>query len=41
MSVMLGPSIVGGNRVEALNNGDEIFPPMLLAIAQARRTITF
>jgi len=41
MSVMLGPSIVGGNRAEVLNNGDEIFPPMLLAIAQARRTITF
>lgn len=41
MSVMLGPSIVGGNRIEVLNNGDEIFPPMLQAIAQARRSITF
>jgi cardiolipin synthase len=29
MSVLLGPTIVRGNRIEALQNGDEIFPAML------------
>ncbi|HTT04779.1 MAG TPA: phospholipase D-like domain-containing protein [Steroidobacteraceae bacterium] len=41
MGVLLGPAIVGGNRIEALQNGDEIFPAMLAAIRAARRTITF
>jgi cardiolipin synthase len=41
MSVLLGPAIVGGNRIVALQNGDEIFPAMLAAIRQAERTITF
>jgi cardiolipin synthase len=41
MSVLLGPAILGGNRVTALCNGDEIFPAMLEAIRGARRTITF
>src|SRR5690606_18633675 len=41
MSVMLGPSIVEGNRIEDLQNGREIFPAMLAAIESARRTITF
>jgi len=41
MSVLLGPTIVAGNRIEALQNGDEIFPAMLEAIRGARRTITF
>jgi cardiolipin synthase A/B len=41
MSVLLGPAIVGGNRIVALQNGDEIFPEMLAAIRQAQRTITF
>lgn len=41
ISVMLGPTILPGNRVEILNNGDEIFPAMLAAIAAARKTITF
>ena len=41
MGVLLGPAIVGGNRIQALQNGDEIFPAMLEAIAAARRTITF
>ena len=41
MSVMLGPAIVGGNRVEDLQNGDEIFPAMLGAIRAAQKTITF
>ena len=41
MGVLLGPAIVGGNRIQALQNGDEIFPAMLAAIAAAQRTITF
>ena len=41
MGVLLGPPIVAGNAVEALNNGDEIFPSMLAAIEGARETITF
>ncbi len=41
MSVLLGPSIVQGNRFEALLNGDQIFPPMLAAIRSAKESITF
>jgi len=41
MGMLLGPDIVGGNRVRALNNGDEIFPAMLEAIRGARKTILF
>ena len=41
MSVLLGPAIVQGNHVTALQNGDEIFPAMLLAIRSARTSITF
>lgn len=41
MGVMLGPSITGGNHVDAYDNGDEIFPPMLEAIAAAEKTINF
>ncbi len=41
MAVLLGPAIVAGNRIEALQNGDEIFPAMLESIRQAQRTITF
>jgi cardiolipin synthase A/B len=41
MSVLLGPSIVGGNQVTALQNGDEIFPAMLQAIRSAQTSITF
>jgi cardiolipin synthase A/B len=33
--------IVGGNRVDLLLNGEEIFPAMLEAIRGARRTITY
>ena len=36
MGVLLGPPIVAGNRVEALLNGDEIFPSMLAAIRGAQ-----
>jgi cardiolipin synthase len=41
MGVMLGPSISGGNRVTALQNGVEIFPAMLDAIRSAQTSITF
>ena len=39
LSVLLGPPLVGGNRVQVLRNGDEIFPPMLDAIHSARGSI--
>ncbi len=41
MSALLGPAIVGGNEVTALQNGKEIFPAMLLAIRSAQASITF
>lgn len=41
MSVLLGPSILPGNHVIDLENGEQIFPAMLEAIRSARRTITF
>ena len=41
LGVLLGPPLVGGNRVEVLRNGDEIFPSMLAAIRGAQRTVNF
>jgi cardiolipin synthase len=41
MGVVLGPAIVGGNRITALHNGDAIFPAMLEAIAGAHASVTF
>lgn len=41
LSSLLGPPLVDGNRVTALYNGDEIFPPMLDAIRSAQKTINF
>jgi len=41
LGVLLGPPLVEGNKVEALRNGDEIFPSMLKAIREAEKTITF
>src|ERR1700753_3705294 len=41
MGALLGPAIVAGNAIKVLQNGDEIFPQMLKAIASATRTITF
>jgi cardiolipin synthase len=41
MGMLLGPGITGGNRVQALSNGDEIFPAMLAAIRRAQRTVLF
>jgi cardiolipin synthase A/B len=41
MSVLLGPPLIDGNRIETLLNGDQIFPSMLQAIASAKQTINF
>jgi len=41
MGVLLGPPLTEGNQVEALLNGDAIFPAMLRDIRAARHTITF
>jgi cardiolipin synthase len=41
MDAMLGPALLAGNAITALQNGDEIFPAMLQAIRGARRSITF
>ena len=41
LGILLGPPIVGGNRVVNLENGVEIFPAMLESIRGARSTITF
>ena len=41
MGMLLGPGIVQGNRVDALHNGDNIFPAMLEAIRGARQTVLF
>jgi cardiolipin synthase A/B len=41
MGTLLGPAILSGSQVLALQNGEEIFPAMLAAIKTAQRTITF
>ncbi len=41
MGTLLGTGILDGNRVDALLNGDEIFPAMMQAIRSAKTTITF
>ncbi|WP_208508619.1 phospholipase D-like domain-containing protein [Variovorax paradoxus] len=41
LGAMLGPPITDGNRFEAFQNGDQIFPPMLAAIRTAKHSITF
>lgn len=41
MAVMLGPSVIPGNRITALQNGEEIFSAMLEAIRAAQVSITF
>lgn len=41
MGVLLGPSLLEGNRVETLVNGDQIFAAMLGDIRAASKTITF
>ncbi len=41
MGSLLGPSMLSGNKVEPLINGEQIFPAMLAAIRGAKRSITF
>lgn len=41
MGSLLGPALLGGNRVTPLRNGDRIFPAMLESIRGARHTINF
>jgi cardiolipin synthase len=41
LGVLLGPPFVSGVRVQALLNGDQIFPPMLAAIRGAKVSINF
>lgn len=41
MGVMMGPAILSGNSIADLQNGEEIFPAMLQAIAAAEKTVTF
>ena len=39
MGHLIGPAILASNRVDALINGDQIFPAMLESIRSARKTI--
>src|SRR3954447_24390743 len=41
MGQLLGPAILPGNRITALQNGDEIFPAMLATIHSAQASVTF
>ncbi|MEP7330144.1 MAG: cardiolipin synthase B, partial [Betaproteobacteria bacterium] len=41
LGTLLGPTVLEGNKVVALQNGREIFPAMLDAIRTARETVTF
>lgn len=41
MDAILGPGVLAGNEITALQNGEQIFPAMLDAIRGASRSITF
>ena len=41
LAAYAGSGVIGGNRVDVLLNGDEIFPAKLRAIQRARKTITY
>ncbi len=41
MGLLLGPSIMDGNKTTELLNGDAIFPSMLQAIRAAKKTVLF
>lgn len=41
MSQLLGPPLLGGNKVVLLQNGVQIFPRMVEAIRSAERSVTF
>jgi cardiolipin synthase len=41
LGTLLGPAIIGGNKVGNLENGDQIFPAMLDAVRGAKESISF
>jgi cardiolipin synthase A/B len=41
LETVLGRAITGGNSIDVLKNGDEIFPAMLEAISESRRSVDF
>ncbi len=41
VGAVLTPALIGGNRLQTLLNGDQIFPAMLGALRSARASITF
>ena len=41
LGAMLGPAMIDGNRIENLENGEQIFPAMLEAVRSAQSTINF
>lgn len=41
MGLLMGPSILEGNKATELLNGDQIFPAMLQAIRAAKKTVLF
>ncbi|MEO6102443.1 MAG: cardiolipin synthase [Pseudoxanthomonas sp.] len=41
LGILLGPAIIPGNRIENLENGEQIFPSMLKAIREAKETVNF
>ena len=41
LEAVIGAPFVGGNAIETLKNGDEIFPAMLSAISGAQRRVEF
>jgi cardiolipin synthase A/B len=41
LGILLGPPLVGGNRITTLVNGERIYPQMLDAIRSAQTNITF
>ena len=41
VAALLGAQLTGGNQYQVLDNGDEIFPAMLGAIAGAKRRVSF
>jgi cardiolipin synthase len=41
LAALLGADATSGNQYQVLTNGDQIFPPMLGAIAEAKRRVSF
>ena len=41
MGTLVGPEMLPGNKTQTLLNGDQVFPSMLEAIRNAKRSITF